>query len=83
MTTEERAFEENFRETTDYLTVRSMGADFSIETVSNELEALYKFEGLDWVGRGELANAEIQGSIVAYQIFLRNWMGREKNRKTA
>ncbi len=83
MTAEEHAFEKSFKETSDFLKFRSEGENFSITTIKNELDSLYKYEGLDWVGRGELVNSEIQGSIVAYQVFIKEWVDATDENQTA
>ena len=76
MKTEDFIFESNFDSTMQILETSAQDPAFTIERVRNELESLYKYEGLDWTGRGELKNAEIGGSIMAYQIFLKKWNDR-------
>ncbi|MGD1823525.1 MAG: hypothetical protein ACPKM0_12295 [Pleomorphochaeta sp.] len=44
--------------------------DFSLENIKKELESYYKYEGLDWTGRGDTKQAEIEGTIMAYQVFI-------------
>jgi len=44
--------------------------NYSLTTIINELDNLHKFEGLDWIGRGELKQAEIEGRIWAYTAFI-------------
>ncbi|HLW22498.1 MAG TPA: hypothetical protein VKZ39_04870 [Sphaerochaetaceae bacterium] len=61
-----------------HLEVRSGLENFSIEDVKQELEHLLIFQGQDWVGRGELKNAEIQGHIYAYEVFLKRWRDRHE-----
>lgn len=60
----------------NHLEVRSEMENFSIEDVRQELEHLLVFQGQDWVGRGELKNAEIQGHVYAYEVFLKRWRDR-------
>jgi hypothetical protein len=52
------------------LRIRSEKSDFSIEEIKGELESLYKYEGLGWAGRGDYKQAEIEGSILAFQVFI-------------
>jgi hypothetical protein len=67
----QHVFDENFDRTLARLQAESHKPDFDLATVEGELSALYLYEGQDWVGRGELKHAEIEGSILAYQVFLR------------
>ena len=41
----------------------------------HELESIYRYDGLDWGGRGEMKQAENDGTILAYQVFI------DKNKK--
>lgn len=43
---------------------------FSRELVQEELDSFYHLEGLNWAGRGDVKQAEIEGTILAYQAFL-------------
>lgn len=52
------------------LKIRSENAEFSLENVKGELESLYKSEGLDQDGRGDVFQAQIEGSILAYEVFI-------------
>ena len=71
--TEQHVFDENYERTLHRLQTASQSVSFSLETINGELTALYLYEGHDWTGRGELKQAEIAGSILAYQVFLRRW----------
>lgn len=53
--------------------------DFSFENIKKELESYYKYDGLDWTGRGETKQAEIDGTIMAYQVFIDKIEKEEKN----
>ena len=57
----------------DQLNIRSNFSNFSIEEFESELHHLLIYQGQDWVGRGEIKNAEIQGQIYAYQIFIKRY----------
>ena len=69
----QHTFDENFDLTLARLQAESRKPAFNIATIEGELSALYLYEGQDWDGRGELKHAEIEGSILAYQVFLRRW----------
>jgi len=43
----------------------------SIETIENELEHLYIYQGHSWAGRSEAKDQEIEASVQAYQIFIK------------
>jgi len=60
------------------LEARSKTPGFSQEQVQNELESLYKYDGLDMTGRGEILQARNEGSILAYQVFLMRWKRRRE-----
>lgn len=75
---EEQVFDTSYEETLAALEIRSRSDSFSLEQIRNELRDLYKFEGLDWTGRGGLKQAEIGGTILAYQAFLHRRKGDEE-----
>ncbi|MBK5201672.1 MAG: hypothetical protein JJE21_09135 [Spirochaetaceae bacterium] len=58
------------------LKIRSENTDFSLEHVKGELESLYKYEGLDGEGRGDVLQARLEGSILAFEVFISSF---EKN----
>jgi hypothetical protein len=67
----QETYDENYERTLAKLQALAGTPEFSLDTVRRELDALYRYEGLDWTGRGELKQAEIEGTILAYQIFIR------------
>lgn len=69
-TIEDITFDTSYESTYESLKIRYKYHDVDIEAMRRELESLYTFEGLDWTGRGEIKNSEIQGTIAAYQVFL-------------
>ena len=78
MTPEEKhVFDVNFDQTLQRLHLLASKDDFSIDSVERELETLYKYEGLDWTGRGELKQAELSGRITACQAFIHRWSQRD------
>jgi hypothetical protein len=66
----QKILDDSFDSVYSALKRRSALDTFSLETVKNELDSLYVYEGHGWVGRGEFKQAEIEGSILAYQVFL-------------
>jgi hypothetical protein len=69
----EDIFDFNYEKTRQKLEKKYESPDFSVDSVKNELEALYIFEGQDWTGRGAVKQAEIEGAILAYQVFLKKF----------
>ena len=56
------------------------GNGFSLETVKGELDSLCKYDGLNWTGRGSVKQAEIEGSILAYQAFILRYRENQTSR---
>ena len=52
------------------LEMRLEDPDFSLDYVKGELESLYKYEGLDYDGRGEVLQAQLEGQILAFEVFI-------------
>ncbi|MCY1151839.1 MAG: hypothetical protein PQJ49_03090 [Sphaerochaetaceae bacterium] len=52
---------------------RSKKADFSIQNIKGELLSFYRYDGLDWTGRGETKQAENDGAILAYEVFIERY----------
>lgn len=52
------------------LKIRSKNEGFSLEKVKGELESLYRYEGLDQDGRGDVLQAKLEGSILAFEVFI-------------
>lgn len=57
---------------------RSETPTFSLENVKGELVSLYRYEGLGWAGRGDYKQAEIEGSILAFEVFLDEYEKQNK-----
>ena len=72
----QQLFDDEYERTLEMLTQRSQAADFSLESVRQELSYLQVYEGQDWSGRGELKQTEIAAQILAYQIFLKRYAER-------
>jgi hypothetical protein len=62
-----------------HLQLRSERKNFSIQDIKMEFEHLLVYQGQDWVGRGEIKNAEIQAHVYAYQVFLKRWKDSRKD----
>ena len=70
---EDIIFDANYRRTLEKLEHAAAKDDFTISDIKNELETLYRYEGLDWTGRGSIKHSEIGGAILAYQVFINKW----------
>ncbi|MBN2859773.1 MAG: hypothetical protein JXK93_05885 [Sphaerochaetaceae bacterium] len=57
----------------NHLIFRSRQEGFSIQEVEDEFHHLLVYQGHGWVGRSETKEAEIQGHVYAYQIFLKRY----------
>ena len=77
MSIEEQTLDEEYNIMLESLSLRSKLPTFSIKEIEGELHHLLIYQGQDWGGRGEIKNAEIQGQIYAYQIFIKRY--KEKN----
>lgn len=66
----EQLSDEKFEVTLHSLEERTNDHEFSIQNIKGELQSLYKYEGLDGEGRGEVLQAEIEGSILAFEVFI-------------
>jgi len=59
-----------YERTLAILETRAAASGFDIAEVRAELEALQVYDGHGWVGRNAFKDAEIEGQIDAYQVFL-------------
>ncbi len=73
-------FDETYESVLHGLYTRSEGRDFSLDSVKRELDSLCKYDGLNWTGRGSVKQAEIEGSILAYQAFILRYREHQSNR---
>lgn len=69
-----------YNQTLSTLEGRSKRSDFSRETVEAEYEALCVYQGHGMDGRNIYKDAEIEGQIDAYQIFIHR-LGSESSEK--
>ena len=68
---------EVYQQTLATLERRTAEADFSLDTIKAEYEALMVYQGHGMDGRNLYKDAEIEGQIDAYQVFIHR-QGREK-----
>jgi hypothetical protein len=73
MSIEKQILEREYQLLLMQLDERSKSKNFSIKDIEQELASLLVYQGQDWGGRGELKNAEIQGHIYAYEIFIKRF----------
>ena len=85
MSIEDDIFEENYKNTLYKLETLSRQPNFDLDELQRELDTLCTFEGQDWIGRGEMKQSEISGTISAYQVFMfryknnrYDWLSPEK-----
>ena len=78
MSIEQQTLDSEYELMLNLLTLRSEGPNFNIEDVELEFHHLLIYQGQGWGGRGEVKNAEIQGHVYAYQIFLKRWRDKQK-----
>jgi hypothetical protein len=62
--------DEVYERTMETLENRSRSGEFDIASIEAEYEALTVYQGHGWGGRNAFKDAEIEGQIQAYQIFL-------------
>ncbi|NIZ46399.1 hypothetical protein PVA44_06145 [Entomospira nematocerorum] len=52
---------------------REVDTSFVIEDLERQLEDLYLLDGHDWLGRGRVADLDMEASIAAMQQYLYEW----------
>lgn len=75
----ERVFDDSYETILQSLSLRAERCELTYEMLNAELESIYKYEGLDWEGRGDSKQAEIEGTILAYQIFMKDYENKKNN----
>ncbi len=73
----EKIIDDTFDAVLKTLEVRSNDENFSLENIEKELDYFYLYEGQDWTGRGDTKQAEIEGTIMAYQVFISRYQKKE------
>ena len=69
----ERIFDHSYHSTYKKLILSSADPNFDLQQAKNELESLYKYDGLAWTGRHDIKQNEIDGQILAYQAFIKRF----------
>jgi len=52
----------------------------TIEDIEGVLRHLYKNDGDDWLGRGEVADITMAATIAAYEDFIAQWKSENKSK---
>jgi hypothetical protein len=47
--------------------------DCTIEDIESLLKSLYKLDGDDWLGRGEVQDIVMSATLAAYEHFIAEW----------
>ena len=79
MSIEQQTLDSEYELQLNLLSLRSKSPNFNIEDIEQEYHHLLIYQGQDWGGRGEIKNAEIQGHVYAYQIFLKRWRNQQES----
>jgi len=76
----EKKFEETFdQEVLGLERRRSYDPDCSVADLEGILENLYRMDGADWGGRGELQDTVMQATIAAYEHVIAQWRAEAKD----
>ncbi len=70
--------DETFEAVLSTLEERARKADFELSLIERELSSLYDYDGLGWAGRGDVKQAEIEGSILAYQALILRYKSNDQ-----
>lgn len=64
-------FDEAYETTYAHLSyvLEASGGDLS--TVKQEFQSLCHYDGLGWTGRGDVKQARMDGTLAAYQVFIK------------
>ncbi len=75
---QEKKYEETFEQEVRGLERRrAYDPTCTVEDLDGILQNLYKMEGADWTGRGELQDAILQATIAAYEHVIAEWRTEE------
>jgi hypothetical protein len=69
-------FDEAYDTTYLKLTQMMEASEAGIEAVEKEFASLCSYDGLGWTGRGDVVQARMDGTIAAYQVFLKRFKGK-------
>ena len=56
---------------------RAARDDFDLDSLKREYEALTIYDGMGWGGRGILRSSELEAQVLAFQVFLRRYAGKD------
>lgn len=77
----ENIFDDSYESTYNNLVLRTKNQNFDFEQVKNELAGLYKYDGLAWTGRSDIKQREIDGQLLAYQIFIKRYVKMQEEKE--
>ncbi|MDR2194078.1 MAG: hypothetical protein LBP19_06380 [Treponema sp.] len=69
----ELKYEEAFEQEVRGLERRRISTACTLEEIESLLESLYKLDGDNWLGRGEVQDIVMSATIAAYEHFLAEW----------
>ena len=70
---QEEKYEETFEQELRGLERRRESTNCGIDEIEAQLAHLYKLEGDNWVGRGEVQDIVMAATIAAYEHFIAEW----------
>ncbi|MDR0708408.1 MAG: hypothetical protein LBF60_11140 [Treponema sp.] len=76
----ELKYNEIFEQETRGLERRRASTACAIEDIESLLESLYKLDGGNWIGRGEVQDIIMAATIAAHERFLAEWRAGVTNR---
>jgi hypothetical protein len=69
----DKKYKEVFEQELRGLERRRANTDCTIEDVEGLLESLYRLDGDDWLGRGEVQDLVVSATIAAHERFIAEW----------
>jgi hypothetical protein len=69
----ELKYEETFEQELRGLERRRSATSCAIAEIEEQLESLYKLDGDNWIGRGEVQDIVMSATLAAYEHFLAEW----------
>jgi hypothetical protein len=73
MNWQEEKYEETFEQELRGLERRRENTNCGIDEIEGQLAHLYKLDGDNWVGRGEVQDIVMAATIAAYEHFTAEW----------
>lgn len=77
---EEQRYRQAFESTCHYLEVRRTEYGLTISELEAMLEAAYRRQGNDWLGRGVTQDISEDAIVAAYEHMLAEWKSAEGNK---